>query len=58
MKSQKAPRKVMPTSKGKILSVAVRTYANELARDPKQASDFLKRAGIITTSGKLSANYR
>jgi hypothetical protein len=46
------------TSTSKVLSKSVRAYAKRIANDPKQASDFLKRAGIITASGKLSSNYR
>lgn len=58
MKAPKILHPAAPTSPAKVLSKSVRVYAKQIASDPHQAAAFLKRAGIITASGKLSSKYR
>jgi hypothetical protein len=45
-------------SNSRVLGGAVLTKASAIAKDPVKAKDFLQRAGIITKSGKLTANYK
>lgn len=50
--------KKTPIRNTRVLDDSVLTRANTIAKDPKEAKAFLQKAGIITKSGKLTANYR
>lgn len=41
-----------------VLPKEARQKAQEIRSNPEQAKKFLVRAGIITSSKKLTANYR
>jgi len=42
----------------KVLPKQARDVARQVQSDPERAAKFLVKAGIITKSGKLAANYR
>jgi hypothetical protein len=42
----------------KVLPKQARDVARQVQNDPKRAVKFLVKAGIITKSGNLAANYR
>lgn len=42
---------------GEFLHKNMAAYAKELSKDPDAALGFLKRAGIVTRTGKLAKTY-
>lgn len=49
----------IPRLSGPVLGniAALKKVGDRIANDPKEAREFLLKAGIITKSGKLSPNY-
>lgn len=51
-------REVTAKTAPKVLPKQAREVARAVQKDPERAVKFLVKAGIITKSGKLAANYR
>lgn len=59
VKSESFMGAVMTTKTSpKVLPKQAREVARKVQNDPERAAKFLVKAGIITKSGKLAANYR
>lgn len=59
LKSVKASATVRRSAdSGKVLPAGSAALMKKIAGDKKSASAFLKRAGIITKSGALTAKYK
>lgn len=58
MKMQK-PLKHAPYPSQHVLAAgSIAEYARTVAADPEKALEILKKAKVITASGKLAAHYR
>lgn len=49
---------VVTKASAKVLPKQARDVAREVQKDRERSVKFLVKAGIITKSGKLAANYR